>query len=491
MSDPLAEASAGNLIGTRLDDYQIMRRLGRGGMADVYVALHQSLDRQVALKVLRRQLSGDLEYVERFRREARAAARLNHPNIVQVYEVGRVGNCHYIAQELIDGPNLRQRVEKEGPLSPGEAILVLRAVAAALTIAHQAGITHRDIKPENLLQSEHQEIKVADFGLARVGGGGDLTQAGLTMGTPRYMSPEQVQGKPVDPRSDIYSLGCTLYFLLTGSPPFDGEEPLAVAIQQLQETPRPLADVRGRDDVPDWLLAAINRMMAKLPEDRFASAAELAEFIGDRSGLATHPLASGGTAAATVLLQQAMRAEAATRRRRRLQWVAVAVLPLVALVAGASLGGSSEERSIRGLLRPERVPLELTVQQQYLAAASRDDVAGWRAVSNYFPPQDNANNAAYAIKADLQLARLLVRLGQPAEAQAMLQRIADDSAVDRLYRVVALASLIDLARPDSPQATALWGRLRQGYSALVQSRGEQPSLGAIIGWEKMQRLESI
>jgi serine/threonine protein kinase len=117
MSDPPAEMSSGNLIGTRLNDYQVLRRLGRGGMADVYVALHQSLDRQVALKVLRRHLSGDTEYVERFRREARAAAKLNHPNIVQVYEVGRAGDYHYIAQELIDGPNLKERVEKEGPQS--------------------------------------------------------------------------------------------------------------------------------------------------------------------------------------------------------------------------------------------------------------------------------------------------------------------------------------------------------------------------------------
>ncbi|HBJ34617.1 MAG TPA: serine/threonine protein kinase, partial [Planctomycetaceae bacterium] len=147
MSDTPADTGSGNLIGTQINDYQVLRRLGRGGMADVYVALHQSLDRQVALKVLRRQLASDSEYVERFRREARAAAKLNHPNIVQVYEVGRSGDHHYIAQELIDGPNLKERVEREGPMAPDEAIGVLRDVSAALAVAHQAGITHRDIKP--------------------------------------------------------------------------------------------------------------------------------------------------------------------------------------------------------------------------------------------------------------------------------------------------------------------------------------------------------
>lgn len=492
MSDPSAEMSSGNLIGTRVNDYQVLRRLGRGGMADVYVALHQSLDRQVALKVLRRHLSGDTEYVERFRREARAAAKLNHPNIVQVYEVGRAGDCHYIAQELIDGPNLKERVEKEGPLSPGEAIAVLQAVASALATAHQSAITHRDVKPENILQSHRGEIKVADFGLARVGsGGGDLTQIGLTMGTPRYMSPEQVQGKQVDPRSDLYSLGCTLYFLLTGSPPFDGDEPLAVAVQHMQETPRPLAAVRGRDDVPDWLLAAINRMMAKSPDDRFASASEVCELVAERAGLAPHSFGSGGTAAATVLLQQAMRAETNARRRRSLQWLLAAVIPLLATAAGAWWGTPKHPQSIARLLRPEQVPVKETVEQQYLAAVGRDDVAGWQAVAAYFPPEANANNAAYAIKADLQLARLLIRQGRAEDARAILRRIGSDPAVDKLYRVVALAELIDVAEPDSQEALAIWSQLRQTYKSLIESRpGLQGPLGWIIGSDKMRRLQS-
>jgi len=491
MSDSPADTSSGNLIGTRLNDYQVLRRLGRGGMADVYVALHQSLDRQVALKVLRRQLASDSEYVERFKREARAAARLNHPNIVQVYEVGRAGDLHYIAQELIDGPNLKERVERDGPLEPSETLVVLRAVASALAVAHQAGITHRDIKPENILQSLRGEIKVADFGLARLGGSGDLTQVGLTMGTPRYMSPEQVQGKSVGPSSDLYSLGCTLYFLLTGHPPFDAEEPLAVAIQHLQETSRPLATVRGKNDVPAWMLAGINRMMAKQPGERFLSAVELSQWIAGQSGESPEMLVSGGTAQATVMLQQAMKAEAARRRHHRFRWALAVTIPLVALGIGATVAAPRYQRSIKQLMRPDRVPAKESVEQQYLAAASRNDVAGWKAVSEHFPPAENANNAAYAIKADLQLARLLARQGRAAEAAEILKRIGTNPATDRLYRVVSLAELADLARPDSPEASALWAQLRLAYQSLVESQPDtQRSLWSIIGPEKMRRLES-
>lgn len=485
------EASSGNLIGTRLGDYQVLRRLGRGGMADVYVALHRSLDRQVALKVLRRQLASDSEYVERFRREARAAAKLNHPNIVQVYEVGRAGDYHYIAQELIDGPNLRERVEQSGPLTTEEATAVLAAVTAALNTAHQAGITHRDIKPENILRSGTGEIKVADFGLARLGAAGDLTQVGLTMGTPRYMSPEQVQGKAADSRSDLYSLGCTLYFLLSGRPPFEAEESLAVAVQHLQETPPPLTTARGLADIPDWLLAAISRMMSKNPDDRFASASELSGWIANQSGSRSESLAGGGAAEATVLLQRAMQVEAMRRRRTRLRRSLAVVIPLLAIVAGVWAAKPRNPRTITHLLRPDRVPAKETVEQQYLAAASRNDLAGWRAVSEHFPPADNANNAAYAVKADLQMTRLLVAQGRQDEATELLNRIGNNPAVDRLYRAVALAELYDLADPKSARAAEIWTRLRRVYQQLAADRPDaQRSLWAILGPEKIGRLES-
>ncbi len=164
-ADTIASNSSASLIGTRLGDYQVMRKLGHGGMADVYAARQLSLGRDVALKILRTDFARDKNYVERFRREARAAAKLNHPNIVQVIDVGSIGATHYIAQELIDGENLRQSLERRGSVSLDEAIEVLIGVSSALEVACEAGITHRDIKPENIMRSSRGVIKVADFGL--------------------------------------------------------------------------------------------------------------------------------------------------------------------------------------------------------------------------------------------------------------------------------------------------------------------------------------
>lgn len=487
-----ASSSSSNLIGTRLDDYQIMRRLGRGGMADVYVALHQTLERQVALKVLRRQLASDAGYVERFRREARAAAKLNHPNIVHVYEVGRYQEYHYIAQELIDGGNLKDEVERTGPLTPDAALEVLRAVSSALFAAHQAGITHRDIKPENILRSLRGEIKVADFGLARVGTGNDLTQVGLTMGTPRYMSPEQVQGKTADSRSDLYSLGCTMYFLLSGRPPFEADDALAIAIQHMHETPPPLAKTRGRNDVPDWLIAIISRLMSKAPSDRFGDANQILSAL-DQSGASASASTIGGTTEATILLQRAMRTEAARRRKRRLKQIGIACVPLIALAAGAVVASQDKPPSIQRLLVPDLVPKKSTVEEQYLAAASRDDVLAWQAVSEYFPPTGDAKskNAAYATKAELQLARLLIRMDRIDEAKAKLDRLTEDPTVDRLYQVVALAELVGVTEGNVVQNQAYWAKLRQVYKTLFTNRPETArALQFIINADTFVKLES-
>ena len=489
-SRPEGDAGNASLTGSQVGDYHVLRRIGRGGMADVYAAQHGPLGRQVALKVLRHDLAGNQEYAERFRREAQAAAKLSHPNIVHVYEVGRVGNHHFIAQELVDGLNLKEQVEKYGPLTEEEAVAVLRAVTLALCAAHKEGITHRDIKPENILRSHQGEIKVADFGLARLQGGGDLTQIGLTMGTPRYMSPEQVQGKLVDPRSDLYSLGCTLYYLLSGRPPFDAEEPLAVAMQHLNETAKPLSSIRPNVKYADWLLAAINRLMAKNPEDRFASAGALAEWVGEQSGLPTEAM-TGGTAEATIRLQRAMQAETLRRRQAHRNLAIAACVPILAGIVGAWLAMPRNPRSVPRLLRPDRVPAKETVQQQFLAAVSRDDIAGWQAVREHFPPELNDTNASYAIKADIQLARLLIRQQRQDEASVILTRIAEDPAADRLFRVVAIAQLIDLANPDSRETAELWDKLRRAYQGLIEARPEaQRSLMAIIGADKVRRLES-
>jgi serine/threonine protein kinase len=269
------ETDLSDLTGSTLNDYRVLRRLGKGAMAEVYLAEQCSLARQVALKVLSTELASNPAYVERFQHEARSAAALVHANIVQVYEVGQSNGSHYIAQEYVAGQNLGDLVRRQGPLDPGRVLDVLRQVAAALSRAHERSIVHRDIKPENLILARSGEVKVADFGLARVvtQDATNRTQAGLTLGTPLYMSPEQIEGRPLDSRSDIYSLGITAYHLLTGEPPFQGDSPLAVAMQHLNKTAPSLT---GRvPPTPTALAELVERMMAKDPAQRFADPADL------------------------------------------------------------------------------------------------------------------------------------------------------------------------------------------------------------------------
>ena len=268
-----------DLTGQSLGGYSILRRLGRGGMADVYLARQESLQRNVALKVLKPELAKDDSYIQRFEREAQSAAKLVQSNIVGVYEVGETNGLHFIAQEYIVGRNLREYLARNGAVKPIMAVNIIRQVALALQKAESHGVTHRDIKPENIMLSPAGEVKVADFGLARVNDSTDkhLTQVGITMGTPLYMSPEQVEGEDVDVRSDIYSLGVTAYHMLAGHPPFDGENALAIAVQHINATPESLRDMRP--DASDELIRVIERMMSKSPADRQQNAAQLIKEI--------------------------------------------------------------------------------------------------------------------------------------------------------------------------------------------------------------------
>src|SRR5687768_9200467 len=228
-------STAGDLTGRELGDYRVLRRLGAGGMAEVYLAEQRSLGRRVALKVLQTALARDASYVLRFQNEARAAAALVHANIVQIYEVGQSDGVHFIAQEYVPGKNLGELLKRQAALAPRLVLDILRQAAAALCKAGEAGIVHRDLKPDNILLSNSGEVKVADFGLARMESidAKTLTQVGVAMGTPLYMSPEQIEGRAVDVRSDIYSLGITCYHLLAGTPPHSGDTALAVALHHL------------------------------------------------------------------------------------------------------------------------------------------------------------------------------------------------------------------------------------------------------------------
>ncbi len=286
----LPDPGSPDLTGRELGGYSILRRIGSGGMAEVYLAQQHSLDRQVALKVLNPSLASDANYVERFQNEARAAASLVHPNIVQIYEVGQAEGIHFIAQEYVAGKNLGQLLEREGAFQPALVLDILRQVVSALCKAHEFSIVHRDIKPENLLLSNSGEVKVADFGLARVQNTDTktLTQVGVAMGTPLYMSPEQIEGRPVDARSDIYSLGVSCYHLLSGNPPYTGDTALAIAVQHLHSTPEPLENVRH--DLPSALARTVHQMLAKQPDARPASPSDL---LVDLRDLATNAAAEG------------------------------------------------------------------------------------------------------------------------------------------------------------------------------------------------------
>ncbi|MCU1372957.1 MAG: serine/threonine protein kinase with sensor(s) [Actinomycetia bacterium] len=255
--------------------YELHRRIARGGMADVYLARDLLLDRPVALKVLFPEFSTDQGFVERFRREAQSAANLSHPNIVSIYDWGEEDGTYFIVMEYVEGRSLAQILRDEGALLPDRAADITTDIAAALGFAHRNGVIHRDVKPGNVLLSPLGQVKVTDFGIARaVSTQDNLTQTGTVMGTATYFSPEQARGEQVDPRSDVYSLGVVLYELLTGEPPFTGDNPVAVAYKHVQEqADRPTL---RNPHIPAALEAVVMKALAKNPANRYASADDLA-----------------------------------------------------------------------------------------------------------------------------------------------------------------------------------------------------------------------
>lgn len=280
-----------SLVGQTIGRFEILSELGRGGMAVVYKARQTDLDRIVALKILPPSLTSDQSYIARFRQEARSAARLEHPHIMPIYEVGEVAGYHYIAMKFIQGRTLKQLLEQEGALPVTRAAQILAQVGEALDYAHRQGIIHRDIKPSNVMITDDGWIYLTDFGLARGVGSsaGGLTMAGTVMGTPEYMSPEQAQGLPnVGPATDIYALGVMLYELLTGAFPFKAETPMAMLAARLVHAPIPPRDVRG--DLPPAVEDVIMRALARKPEARFASAAEMVAALRQAVGMSENEL---------------------------------------------------------------------------------------------------------------------------------------------------------------------------------------------------------
>jgi eukaryotic-like serine/threonine-protein kinase len=441
MSDPQSNTSEtssfADLSGQQLGNLRLLRRLGRGAMAEVYLAEEIGLNRRVAVKGLKPELACDQTYLRRFEREAQAAASLVHANIVQIHQVGHVNGLHYIVQEYVQGQNLQEFVSRNGPLDLPQSLSVMRQVAAALAKAAEQGVVHRDIKPDNIMITQSSEVKVADFGLARLAGDGDgveLTRVGITMGTPLYMSPEQVEGRTLDHRSDIYSFGVTCYYMLTGETPFVGDTALAVAVQHLKKEPRPLDSLRP--DLPPALCRIVEKMLAKNPDDRWPTARDLLcqlrrVFVEHCSEADTDDLGDWEPETSGVLadprlqtmrhLGGLMKNTAMPRVGRQARWLLAAGL-LVAVVAGG-IGGwfTFRKPPILPVQGPKLtpVPRQENALQQWFYASRVPTEEAWRSVIDYFPEKEHMVH-----RAEQQLARIYLHRGDYDQAMELFDKFA-------------------------------------------------------------------
>ncbi len=346
------------LIGKRMGKYELEERIGRGGMAEVYKAYHDTLARHVALKVLHPFLSEDPEFKERFEREARHVAQLRHTNIVQVYDFDfdTKRSLYYMVMEYIDGPTLRTYLMQrsfEGQNIPiQEAVRITRDLARALAYAHSRSMIHRDIKPGNIMIDTDNRVVLTDFGIARIVSGPQMTASGSMVGTPAYMSPEQGLGQPGDHRSDIYSLGVVLYQLVTGTTPFDADTPIAVILKHVNDPLPPPSSINP--EMPDGLELVLYKALAKLPEDRYQEVEEMAHHLDDLEAAAAtlvipedstisqltpdvaEAVADGGAAEAIGMARPSAR-QRAGRTGGCAYWLLLVILSLAAMIGGIYL----------------------------------------------------------------------------------------------------------------------------------------------------------
>lgn len=434
--------SASSLQNRILGEFRLLRRLGKGGMAEVYLAEQPSLKRQVAIKVLRADLldeEKDHVLIKRFAQEATAAGGLSHANIVQVYLVGEENGIHYIVQEYIQGMNLKDFIKKKGPPDVVTALVIMRQTASALKAAAEAGIVHRDIKPENIMLTRKGEVKVADFGLAQLSRdteGVDLTQVGMTMGTPLYMSPEQINGKKLDARSDLYSFGVTCYTMLSGRPPYEGKSPLSVAVQHLNEEPMPLSEIRP--DLPGPMVALIKRMMEKSPEKRVQTAGDVLNEIKrifkllkedpDSPELALDDFSPPGVVDNSKLIPHDI--------VKRAFIFILCLIPIVGASAGIGwLMRTPDPRLSEPAEEVIGVKEQATAELQYLQAAYSKSPEGWRAVIANFP-----DDPKWTPLARIQLVLSYLNSGSLVEAENAIKDLKDLGVGDRKLEAAANAA---------------------------------------------------
>lgn len=308
--------------------YERGELIGEGGMARVYRGRHSGLDRPVAIKELREGLTKIPELTERFLREARICARLDHPGIVRVYDTDVEEGRPYIVMELLDGETLQSYLRRQGPLTDLQAVFVTRKLLSALSYAHGQGVIHQDIKPANIFVGRQGMVKLVDFGIAAAAGTGGKT-GGMQFGTLTYMSPEQLSGRPIDARTDLYSLGIVLYEMVAGSPPFRATSPLELRHQQMVQTPPPLPE-----SVPLWMQEVIEKALEKDPNARYQSADEMLQAL-EKKRRTSAPLSDGvpvtGRTVTRTSYQDAIHAAMEARRRQMRATVIAIVLVLLAL----------------------------------------------------------------------------------------------------------------------------------------------------------------
>ncbi|MDD5448253.1 MAG: Stk1 family PASTA domain-containing Ser/Thr kinase [Actinomycetota bacterium] len=355
---------SGEIINGR---YVLGDLIGAGGMADVYRATDNLLGRTVAVKILHPQYAKDPVFVERFKREAQAAANLNHPNVVSVYDWGIEGDTSFLVMEYIQGKTLKDIIIENGPLLPERAIEIAIAICSALEAAHKQGIVHRDIKPQNVTVTRSNQIKVTDFGIARAVGDSAMTQTGTIMGTAQYISPEQAQGQSADPRSDLYSLGIVLYEMLTGRVPFDGETPVAIAYKHVREDPLPPSMLNP--DIPPELEAVVMKALAKNPDNRYQSAPEMQadlERCLEGAPVYATPVLQAEDVSPTEAFPLSPAPSVAKRRSNTWAWVVLGVIIALACGIGVWAALGAGKIAVPNLVGKKLVEAEKILEQKGL-----------------------------------------------------------------------------------------------------------------------------